>query len=143
MTAAKLALLQPTDGHWPTQLSERLGTSAQPMLQAIGPLALLAARRTTLFCSARTPGDAILRAHDAARHMRDAGVTSSADFHSPIEKHCLRILLRGKQPIIICPARAIDTMRIPTECRAAFKAGRAPIGGDGRAGTVVPDGRVG
>jgi len=33
-------------------------------------------------------------------------------------------LLRGKQPIIICPARAIEPMRMPTECRAAFAAGR-------------------
>ena len=93
-------------------------------LQAIGPVALLAHRKTTLFCSARTPGDAILRAHDAARRLRDEGVTVISGFHSPIEKECLRILLRGKQPIIVCPARAIETMRIPTECRAAFEAGR-------------------
>lgn len=85
---------------------------------------LLANRRTALFCSARTPGDAILRTHDAARHMRDEGVTVISGFHSPIERECLRILLRGKQPLIVCPARAIETMRIPSECRAAFDAGR-------------------
>jgi len=45
-------------------------------------------------------------------------------FHSPIEQECLRILLRGAQPIVICPARTLDAMRIPTECRAAFAAGR-------------------
>jgi predicted Rossmann fold nucleotide-binding protein DprA/Smf involved in DNA uptake len=56
--------------------------------------------------------------------MRDNGVTVISGFHSPIEKECLRILLRGSQPIIICPARAIETMRIPTECRRAFEAGR-------------------
>jgi predicted Rossmann fold nucleotide-binding protein DprA/Smf involved in DNA uptake len=56
--------------------------------------------------------------------MRDEGATVISGFHSPIEKECLRILLRGKQPIIVCPARAIETMRIPTECRAAFEAGR-------------------
>jgi hypothetical protein len=32
--------------------------------------------------------------------------------------------LRGKQPIIICPGRAIEAMRIPADCRAAFDAGR-------------------
>ena len=124
MTATKPALLQPTDAHWPTPLGERLGSSAPRVLHAIGPLALLAGRRTALFCSARTPGDAILRAHDAARRMRDEGVTVVSGFHSPIEKDCLRILLRGNQPIIICPARAIDAMRIPAECRAAFETGR-------------------
>ena len=120
----KLTLLQPTDAHWPAQLKERLGASAPPILQAIGPLTVLAARRTALFCSARTPGDAILRAHDVARRMRDAGVTVISGFHSPIEKGCLRILLRGTQPIIVCPARAIEGMRIPPECRASFEAGR-------------------
>jgi hypothetical protein len=85
---------------------------------------LLSGRRTGLFCSARTPGAAILRAHDAARRMRDEGVIVISGFQSPIEKECLKILLRGKQPIIICPARAIDSMRIPAECRTAFDAGR-------------------
>jgi hypothetical protein len=34
-------------------------------------------------------------------------------FHSPIEKECLEILLRGKQPIIISLARGIEGMRAP------------------------------
>lgn len=124
MTALKPTALQPEDAFWPKCLTERLGNDAPAALHAIGPVALLAARRTSLFCSARTPGDAILRAHDAARRMRDAGLTVISGFHSPIEKECLRILLRGKQPIIVCPARAIETMRIPSECHAAFDAGR-------------------
>jgi predicted Rossmann fold nucleotide-binding protein DprA/Smf involved in DNA uptake len=114
----------PANPHWPLRLNERLGASAPAALQVFGPVALLSAYKTALFCSSRTPGDAILRAHDAARHMRNEGVTVISGFHSPIEKECLRILLRGKQPIIICQARAIDGMRIPTECRAAFEAGR-------------------
>ena len=124
MTLLRPTVLKPEDAFWPKCLTERLGRDAPRALHAIGPVALLAARRTALFCSARTPGDAILRAHDAARCMRDEGVTVISGFHSPIEKECLRILLRGKQPIIVCPARAIETMRIPTECRAAFDAGR-------------------
>ncbi|MGH8534305.1 MAG: DNA-processing protein DprA [Gammaproteobacteria bacterium] len=117
-------MLTPGDAHWPKSLTDRLGASAPPTLQAIGPVALLAARKTALFCSARTPGDAILRAHDTARQLRDEGITVISGFHSPIEKDCLRILLRGAQPIIVCPARAIEGMRIPPECRAAFEAGR-------------------
>ena len=91
---------------------------------ALGNIRLLGNRKVALLCSARTPGDAILRAHDAARRMRDEGVTVISGFHSPIEKECLLILLRGKQPVIICPARAIEAMRIPTEYRTAFDAGR-------------------
>lgn len=124
MTALKPTTRKPDDPLWPKCLTERLGKDAPRALHAIGPVALLAARRTALFCSARTPGDAILRAHDAARRMRDQGTTVISGFHSPIEKECLQILLRGKQPIIICPGRAIDAMRIPADCRVAFEAGR-------------------
>lgn len=109
---------------YPDTLRSRLGENAPAGLTLIGNPGVLRSRRTALFCSARTPGDAILRALDTARRLRDEGVTVISGFHSPIEKECLRILLRGKQPIIICPARAIETMRIPTECRAAYQAGR-------------------
>ncbi len=112
------------DLEYPDILLARLEGNAPFALTAIGPVTLLANRRTALFCSARTAGDAILRAHDAARLLRDDSVTVISGFHSPIEKECLRILLRGKQPIIVCPARAIQAMRIPTECRSAFDAGR-------------------
>ena len=124
MTALKPTTRKPDDPLWPKCLTERLGKDAPRALHAIGPVALLAAPKTALFCSARTPGGAILRAHDSARRMRDEGVTVISGFHSPIEKECLRILLRGKQPIIICPGRAIEAMRIPADCRAAFDAGR-------------------
>ena len=124
MTGEIITLIKPTDRQWPQNLSQRLGPATPSSLHAIGPVTLLATPRTALFCSARTPGDAILRAHDAARRMRDVGVTVISGFHSPIEKECLQILLRGKQPVIICPARAIEAMRIPTESRSAFDAGR-------------------
>lgn len=124
MTSEMVTLIKPTDAQWPAHLVQRQGAAAPSSLHAIGPVTLLGARRTALFCSARSPGVAILRAHDAARRMRDEGVTVISGFHSPIEKECLHILLRGKQPIIICPARAIEAMRIPTECCSAFDAGR-------------------
>ena len=112
---------------YPNSLRTRLGGNAPEALVVLGDRSLLRSRRTALFCSARTPGDAILRAHDAARKMRDAGVTVISGFHSPIEKECLRILLRGKQPVIICPARAIEKMRIPKTLRTAFDSGRLLI----------------
>ncbi len=112
------------EGEYPETLRSRLGAGAPEALVLIGDKGLLRARKTALFCSARTPGDAILRAHDAAKRMRDDGVTVISGFHSPIEKECLQILLRGKQPIIVCPARAIQTMRIPVAYRDAFEAGR-------------------
>jgi predicted Rossmann fold nucleotide-binding protein DprA/Smf involved in DNA uptake len=91
----------PTD--WPGSLAERMGSTAPPALQVIGPVALLAGRKTALFCSARTPGDAILRAHDTARRLRDEGATVISGFYAPLEQACLRL---------------------PAECRTAFDAGR-------------------
>jgi predicted Rossmann fold nucleotide-binding protein DprA/Smf involved in DNA uptake len=77
-----------------------------------------------LFCSIRCPGDAILGAYDAARKLRDNGATVVSGFHSPVEKECLRILLRGKQPIIICIARALLKIRLPVDWRPALATGR-------------------
>ena len=124
MSTPTSVTLTPADTAWPASLAERTGSAAPSALQAIGPTAFLAGRKTALFCSARTPGDAILRAHDTARRLRDEGATVISGFHSPIEKECLRLLLRGEQPIILCPARVIAGMRIPAECRIAFDAGR-------------------
>lgn len=109
---------------YPPMLLARLGAEAPEELVVLGRRELLGAHKTALFCSARTPGHAILRAHDAARRMREQGVTVISGFHSPIEKECLRILLRGTQTLIVCPARGIEALRIPSELQAALAAGR-------------------
>lgn len=116
--------LSPDDARYPPHLRTRMGDDAPAQLAALGNLDLLALPKTAIFCSARCPGYVILTAYDHAAHWRDAGRCVISGFHSPIEKECLRILLRGSQPIIICPARAIEAMRIPTELRTAFDAGR-------------------
>ncbi len=111
----------------PGQLDERVGAHTPSKLLAIGNEALLADHKVALFCSARCPGDVILGAYDAAQKLRDEGVTVISGFHSPVEKECLRILLRGKQPILICAARAIDKIRLPSEWRVALEGGRLLI----------------
>jgi predicted Rossmann fold nucleotide-binding protein DprA/Smf involved in DNA uptake len=127
MNLSGLKTLLPSDVGWPETVAVRLGKTAPRKLHMIGQMNLLGLRKTALFCSVRAPGDAILRAHDAAVQMRDEGVTVISGFHSPIEKECLRILLRGKQPIIICVARAMETIRLPSSWRTALDAGRLLI----------------
>jgi predicted Rossmann fold nucleotide-binding protein DprA/Smf involved in DNA uptake len=117
-------VLRRNEDCWPASLNLRLRDSAPLALKVAGPPSILATSRTALFCSSKAPGDSILCAHDAARQMRDEGVTVISGFHSPIERDCLHILLRGRQPLVICPARAIESMRVPSICRAAFDAGR-------------------
>ena len=96
---------------------ERLDRDAPVRLWAVGNLDLLNVPKTALFCSKTCPGDAILAAMDQAQKWRDQGRCIISGFHSPIERECLQILLRGVQPIIICPARSLEKMRIPKEWR--------------------------
>jgi predicted Rossmann fold nucleotide-binding protein DprA/Smf involved in DNA uptake len=117
-------VLNSSEAEYPARLRERLGEQAPRTLNCLGDFALLSQTKTGLFCSVRCPGDFILAAYDAARKLRDDGVTVISGFHSPVEKECLRILLRGKQPIIICLARAMEKIQIPAHWRGALDTGR-------------------
>ena len=114
------------DARYPASLRERLGDAAPTELIALGNLDLLALPKTGIFCSARCPGHVILSAYDQAARWRDAGRCIISGFHSPVEKECLHILLRGTQPIILCPARALP-QRIPAEWRQPLADGRLLI----------------
>lgn len=105
--------ITPGDAHWPRLLAKRLGDAAPDQLSALGNLDLLALPKRALFCSARCPGGVILRAYDQAAKWRDTGRCVISGFHSPVEKECLEILLRGTQPIIICPARSLPQRVLP------------------------------
>lgn len=80
-----------------------------------------------VFCSIRCPGNIILNTYDCMRILRDAGVPVVSGFHSPIEKDCLDILLKGTQPIVVCPARGIVRMRIPSVWKKPIDQGRMLI----------------
>jgi len=114
------------DSSYPARLRELLGADAPPELTAVGNLDLLSRPMTALFCSARCPGRVILAAYDQAAQWRDAERCVISGFHSPVEKECLRILLRGSQPIIICPARSLP-QRAPSEWTKPLAAGRLLI----------------
>lgn len=96
-------------------------------LWAAGPTSILNRESSAFFCSAQCPGSVILQTFDAITAMRDEGRTLIGGFHSPMEWECLRILLRGKQPVIWAPARSILGMRLKPELRPAFEAGRLLI----------------
>jgi predicted Rossmann fold nucleotide-binding protein DprA/Smf involved in DNA uptake len=112
-----------TDARYPA----RLPVGASPQLSALGNIDQLALPKTALFCSARCPGQAILAAYDQAARWRDAGRCIIGGFHSPVEQECLRILLRGRQPVIICPARSLEKMRLPGDWQKPLADGRLLI----------------
>ena len=124
MKASEVLTITPSDPHWPRQLSERLTTAAPAHLWIIGNPKILGKHKIGLFCSARCPEDAIVNAQMAARKFCQEEATMVSGFHSPTEKQCLRILLEGKQPIIICLARSLARIRLPSEWQTAIDSGR-------------------
>lgn len=91
---------------------------------AIGDNRILDAPKLALFCSIKCPGELILKLFDLAKELRDKEVGVVSGFHVPMDRECLDILLRGKGPIVWCPARSIEKMRLKREYRQAIEAGR-------------------
>jgi len=114
------------DPRYPARLAQRLGADAPPEMTAFGNLALLTLPKTALFCSARCPGSVILPTYDQAAQWRDAERCVIGGFHSPVEKECLQILLRGDAPVILCPARGMLD-RLPAQLAIAASGGRMLI----------------
>lgn len=119
-------LINPSDVRYPSSLVQRLGSDAPPMLAALGNFDLVSLPKTALFCSARCPGSVILPTYDQAAQWRDAERCVISGFHSPVEKECLQILLRGDAPVILCPARGM-LERLPAQWAIAIAGGRMLI----------------
>jgi len=98
--------------------------AANGSLALLGNPDLLGRPLLALFCSRRCPGSVILKTYDLVRALREAGVAVVGGFHTPVERDCLAILLRGDQPVVICPARGLAGMRLSEAVRAGMRAGR-------------------
>ena len=92
-----------------------------------GPVEFIKQSKVGFFCSSRCPGSIVLKTFDAITKLRDEGQVLIGGFHSVMEWECLRILLRGRQPVIWVPARAIVGMRLKPELQPALKDGRLLI----------------
>lgn len=108
-----------TDTNYPKRLKDCLKTDTPEIIWALGNTDLLPGPNTTLngdlwalFCSNKCPGEIILKAHDLAQTFKERGTPTIGGYHSPIEQECLRVLRRGAQPILLCPARSIENMRL-------------------------------
>lgn len=118
------ALLREGEPAYPAAVSEYLRQQAPASVTALGNLDILQTHKVALFCSVRCPGRLILQAYDVALELRAAGRTVVGGFHTPMEKECLALLLRGTQPVVVCPARSIKGMRTPREYEAPLAEGR-------------------
>ncbi|MDE0018719.1 MAG: DNA-processing protein DprA [Candidatus Poribacteria bacterium] len=116
-----------TDTNYPKRLKKYLKTETPETIWARGNINLLPGQNTSLngdlwalFCSRKCPGELILKTHDLAQTFKERGIPTIGGYHSPIEQECLRVLLRGVQPILLCPARNIEKMRLKPTWREAL-----------------------
>lgn len=123
MKESQSTCITPGSAQWPSRLSARLGVNTPTELATLGNIDLLQQPQTALFCSARCPGSAILATYDQAAQWRDTERCIISGFHSPVEKECLQILLRGDAPVILCPARRM-LERLPAPWAIAVAFGR-------------------
>jgi hypothetical protein len=88
---------------------------------------LLDAPLNALLCSKACPGEKILEAIDLAQRWRAEKRAVTSGFHTPVEKECLRIFLRGPQQIVICPARGLAPFQLPPDWQPKFARGELLI----------------
>lgn len=112
------------DSNYPSNLKRYLSNHAPESIVVLGNLDILHRKTLALFCSVKCPGNLILQTYDLAQNLRHSSVTVIGGFHSPMERECLTILLRGAQPILICPARSIIRMRVREEYKKPLEEGR-------------------
>lgn len=123
-----LSKLLRTDQGYPSRLTDALGSGAPSFVTALGNVEILQRHKLALFCSVRCPGRLILATYDLAQALREADVALVGGFHSPMERECLAILLKGPGSVVICPARAFgERSRVPAEWRSALGAGRLVV----------------
>lgn len=63
-------------------------------------------------------------AYDTARALRDAETPVAGGFVAPVERDCLEFLLRGRQPVLVMPARPLERFRPPAAWATAITEGR-------------------
>ena len=123
----KTVNLPKNNPNYPPVLKEHLREDAPQSISTLGNPDILNQKPVALFCSVKCPGTLILHTYDMVQILRETGMTVIGGFHSPMEHECLTILLRGKQPVIVCPARGIEGMRIKAEFKKPLEDGRLLI----------------
>jgi len=119
--------IENNDPIYPSSLKKFLAEKTPSKVFAIGNTDILQNKPLAVFCSNKCPGNIILKTYDLMRQIRDSGITVISGFHSAMERECLNILLKGRQSVIICPARSIEGMRIKPEYRKPLEDGRLLI----------------
>lgn len=124
MNKAAMTYIEKADTGYPAGLIKYLGDDVPDRIAAFGDTGILQKEMVAVFCSVKCPGDFILQTYDAVGRLREAGVAVIGGFHSPMEQECLTMLLRGRHPVVVCPARSIENMRVRKEFKKPLEEGR-------------------
>jgi predicted Rossmann fold nucleotide-binding protein DprA/Smf involved in DNA uptake len=120
----KVLQIRQKDDLYPVLLARRLGKTAPESISAAGNPDILKHPGIGLICSIQCPGSIIIKTFDVIRRLRDEKIVMIGGFHSPMERECLDILLRGSQPVILCPAKSLRNLRMGKAARKALADGR-------------------
>lgn len=93
----------------------------------IGNEEILKNYKLAFFCSQKCPPDFILKIYDKTKEWRENNVCVISGFHTPVEKDVLQYLLKGEQPVIICPARSLDDYKLDAHIKREVDKGRVLI----------------
>ena len=110
--------------NYPVTMKHYFGKHSFNTFFAIGEISILNAKPLALFSSVKCPGNIILKTFDLVRKLRDEGVIVISGFHSPMEQESLDVLLRGDQPVIVCPARRLLNTHLPKKYNLPMQEGR-------------------
>jgi len=84
-------------------------------------------KSVAFFCSRSCPGDIIINAQDWANAREPEGPTIVSGFHTPVERDVLRILVRGRVPVLLVLGRSLTGWRAPVELRKAIDDGSLQV----------------
>jgi len=108
----KTGTLSQEQSEYPATLTQWLGRDAPVQLFYIGNIEVLKQPLLGLFSSVKCPANLIIKAHDLAHKLVEAGTPIISGFHSPVEKEMLSVLLRGHGPLVLCPARVLGKIHL-------------------------------
>lgn len=112
---------------YPGRVAGYLAADAPQVLTLVGNRQILQGVQLALICSVSCPGSLVIKTFDMIRKVRDAGLVVAGGFHSPMERECLHFLLRGCQPVVLCPACGIDSFELGSEEQRAVDGGRLSV----------------
>lgn len=112
------------DTRYPKCVAGLSDDDAPRVLYLLGDPQILQHVHLGLICSVTCPGSVVIKTYDAIRELRDAGVIVAGGFHSPMECECLDFLLRGAQPVVLCPACGTDWLSLDSQQQGAVDRGR-------------------